>query len=394
MGDKVAKLTPHTDGKKRRMFMTKLTAVALTARGANPEAHVTFFKINKSEASVEKRTVLASMEELHTHAVVIDDYAKLNKGGSTSWAGSSSESQHTHDYVIEDDGSVTIGVNEGHSHSVDKNVEQITKSGLSDEQITDSGLVLTFKKDESAANKGGNLSGNEDNTMTDAEKAAQKSADNLALLKTQLALAVLMGSMNDAQKAFHGKLDDDEKKKKFLAKSVEERQVIVDAAIELAKSNNAVVYKSHDGTEFFKSDDIRLVDMAKKGDIQAAQLLKAAEKTADQEVAKRATEVFKNMTGDAEVQTALLKSVDGIKDEEIRKQVMEMLAKSDAGIAALSEEHGHQHVSKGDNSKAEANIKLEGLAKAHSEKNPGVNAFDAYGIVSDANPELYKLAVG
>lgn len=393
MGKKVEKMTPYTDGKKRKMVMTKLTAVALTARGANPEANVTFFKSHKgSESSVEKRTVLASIEALHSHAVQIDDYAKLNKGGSTSWAGGEGN-QHSHDFVIEEDGSVTIGANEGHLHFVEKNVEQITKTGLSDEQIADSGLVLKFEKDTSTADNGGQQSANEDNTMTDAEKAAKKAADELTLLKNQLALAVLIGSMNDAQKAHHASLDE-AGQADFVAKSVEDREAIVTAAVKAAKEDNAEVYKSKDGTKFFKSDDPRLVQMAKDGDIRDAKLAKAEAIAADGEVAKRATDLFKNLSGDATAQTALLKSVDGIKDEEIRKSVMAILAKSDAGISDLLIEHGSSHVVAKAGSADEANGKLEALAKKYVLDNPGTNAFDAYGIVGDQNPELYAKAVG
>lgn len=395
MGKKVEKLTPHTDGKKRKMVMTKLTAVALTARGANPEAHVTFFKSHKSETSVEKRTVLASIEAMHTHAVVVDDWAKINKGGSTSWAGRDGE-QHTHDYVINEDGSIEIGANEGHLHFVEKNVEQITKSGLSDEQIADSGLALTFKKDESTANKGGKLSGNEDNTMTDAEKAAEKAEKALALIKKQLALAVLMGTMSDAQKTFHAKLDT-EAQAAFLAKSVDEREAEVQAVIELAKAADAEVYKSADGTIFTKKDDVRLVAMAKQMDIDSAKFAKAQQALADTAVTKRASDLFKHMTGDITAHTALLKAVDTIEDAEVQKQVMEILAKSDAGIAALSTEQGHQHVDTVDKTdSAAANAKLESLALKYAEDNPGTNAADAYMKVSEtpAGMKLYEIAVG
>ena len=390
---KVSKLTPYKDGKKRKMVMTKLTAVALTARGANPEAHVTFFKSHKGgETSVEKRTVLASMEALHTHAVVIDDYAKLNKGGSTSWAGGEGN-QHSHDFVIEDDGSVTVGANEGHLHFVEKNVEQITKSGLSDEQITALGLVVKFKKDKSTANTGGKQSGNEDNTMTDAEKAAKEAQDKITLLKNQLALAILMGGLSDAQEAHHATLDE-AGQTAFLAKSAEERNAVITAIAKAAADENAEVYKAKDGTVFTKSDDPRMVKMAKDNDILAAQLAKAAETTANQDVAKRATELFKNMTGTPAAQTALLKSVEGIADEAVRKEVLEILAKNDAGIATIITEHGSAHidVTKGDS--AAASSKLDGLAKKYVQDNPGTNAFDAYGIVSDLNPELYTQAVG
>ena len=41
---KASKTTPFSDGKRRKMKMNKLTAIALTAQGANPHADVTFYK--------------------------------------------------------------------------------------------------------------------------------------------------------------------------------------------------------------------------------------------------------------------------------------------------------------------------------------------------------------
>lgn len=387
---KVNKLTPHKDGKRRKMVMTKLTAVALTARGANQEAHVTFFKSHKGgESTVEKRTVLASMEALHTHAVQIDDYARINKGGSTSWAGGEGN-QHSHDFVINDDGSVEIGANEGHLHYVDKNVEQIIKSGLSDEQLLALGLEVVLTEDESTANKGGKQSATEDNTMTDVEKAAQKAKDDLALLKTQLATAVLLGSMNDGQRAYHKNLDE-AGQAEFLAKSVEDRDTIVKTADEAANVANPVVYKTHKGVEFFKNDDTRMVEMAKEGDLRDAKIAKQEGIIADSAIAKRATELFKNLSGEQATHNALLKAVDGIEDEAIRKNVMETLQKSDAGISDILKAHGTQDLTVSDN---EAGDKLEALAKKYVSDNPTVNYYDAYDIVAKANAELLQKAVG
>ena len=376
---RVNKLTPHSDGKRRKMSMTKLTAVALTARGANPEAHVTFFKSHKGgEASVEKRMALVTMEALHDHSISIDDFTKVHGGGDTGWS-----DDHSHSFVIEEDGTITIGATKGHTHFMMKTVEEITKHGLSEEQ-------MLFVKSQPAADNGGPQSANEDNTMTDAEKAAKKAQDEISSLKKSLATAVAIGSMNDGQRAIFKSLTGDAQDE-FLAKSDEDREAIVKAAVAKAADENAVVYKSHDGTEFFKSDDPRMIKMAQDGDIRDAKLEKAEAKAADSEVAKRAGDLFKNLSGDLDTHAALLKAVDGIENVDLRKNVMETLAKQDAGISAILETHGTQTVGVSD---GDAEAKLDTLAKAYVTAHPEVNYFDAYSIVSDANADLLKKAVG
>lgn len=381
-------MTPHTDGKRRKMKMKKLTAVALTSRGANQHAHVTFFKSEKgSETKIEKRMALVSMEVLHTHAVTIDDWAKMNKGGSTGWV-----DDHDHPFVIGADGSIEIGAAKGHTHAMLKSVDEILKNGISEQQAIDLGeSFLQFAKAKPAADNGNPQSGNEDITMTDAEKVALKKAqDELALNKTALALAIAMGSMNDGQRAYHKNLDE-AGQAEFLGKSVEDREAIVKAAEVAAKSDNPVVYKSHKGVEFFKNDDQRMVEMAKDGDIRDAQMAKQAEKIADDSVAKRATELFKNLSGEAATHNALLKAVDGIEGDELRKNVMATLAASDAGIGAIVKEHGHQDLVLGD---GDAEAQLETLAKKYVQDNPGTDFYDAYHIVSEANAGLLNKAVG
>lgn len=76
MNDKVNKLTPYSDGKKRKMKMLKLTAVALTARGANPEANVTFFKSDKTSAVKNGDLVdmVTSAEDGHQHGISVEVY--------------------------------------------------------------------------------------------------------------------------------------------------------------------------------------------------------------------------------------------------------------------------------------------------------------------------------
>jgi len=381
----VKKVTPYKDGKRRKMKMTKLTAVALTARGANQHAHVTFFKSDKSHTSVEKRMALTSIEIDHAHGVTIDDWALAQGGGQTTYHGPAAD-EHNHPYLIKSDGTIEIGAADGHIHFVEQTSDGITKNGLTEEQLVFAAISVT----KSTANNGGKQSGNkEDIPMTDAEKvaAALKTAqDDLALSKKALVTAVAMGTMNDGQRAMHKSLTGDAQDE-FLAKSVEDREAMVKAA----NDDNAVVYTTLKGIEFRKSDDSRMVEMAKSNDDMSKLLAKQTAATANLEVAKRATELFKNMTGDAATHTALLKAVETIEDKDLQKSVIECLEKNDAGIAAVLTTHGTVVVNKdADNAEAQ----LESMTKALMEKTAGLDYLDAYEKVCEANPTLMEKAVG
>ncbi|QNN99842.1 hypothetical protein P67b_00083 [Ruegeria phage Tedan] len=78
MPDDVKKLTPHDDGRRRRMYMKNLSAVAILpdVRGANPEANVTFFK------SAEKQRRPGESMEAYLRRKRREDAAK--QGGPRS----------------------------------------------------------------------------------------------------------------------------------------------------------------------------------------------------------------------------------------------------------------------------------------------------------------------
>lgn len=367
-------MADHNDKKKKRiMHKLKLNEISAVDKPAQSPALAVIMK--RADETIEKRMALVSMEVLHTHSITIDDWAIVHKGGNTGWV-----DDHDHPFVIEEDGSITIGAAQGHLHVIEKNVEEITKNGLTAKQME---FIKTTAND-----------GNEDTTMNDVEKAAKKAKDEIAKLTKSLATATAIGTMNDSQRSMHAELTGDAADE-FLAKSVEDREALVKAAVAKAADENAEVYTSHDGEVFTKADDIRMVNMAKKNDIMAAKLAKSAELVANADVSKRAGELFKNMTGKPETRTALLKAVEGIKDEAERKDVVEALTKSDAGISDILKEHGHQTVVAKAGSPEEANAKLEELAKAHVTANPTVNYYDAYNIVSvtPTGAELYKKAI-
>jgi len=366
MNDKVNKLTPHTDGKKRKMIMKTLSAVALTGRGANPEANVTFYKsfnkptgeqVNKDE-SVEKRLILSEASEGHSHLININDYVNMQMGGDTGWT-----MGHDHPFVIDDLGNVTIGESHGHSHAYLTNISDLMKA------------------DETAGN--GNLSKKESN-MDKKDKAVDYSVE-VGALKTALALAVAMGTLTDAHKAHYNALDEDAKEG-FLAKTKDGREAVMTAI----KSENPEVYKSNDGTVFYKSDDPRFVKMAKENDANKAALVKAQDETKELSFKKRATDEFSNLPGKVETHVALIKAVDAIEDKEVRDAVEATLKAHNDSMNSIYKVAGTTEVSKeADNAVDE----MDRLTKAHVKANPEVGYFDAYDIISKAHPELYTEAV-
>lgn len=363
---KVEKLTPHSDGKRRVMIMKTLSAVALTAHGANPEANVTFYKSTDKPATqiikdelLEKRLILSDATEGHTHLIRISDFSKMEMGGDTGWT-----MGHDHPFVIDDFGNVTIGESHGHTHLYSQNIIELLKI----EKTADNGKLT----------KGEDIMGNED-------KNAVEHAEELAALKALLATAVKMGLLSDAQKTHYSALKADAKET-FLGKSVEEREAVMVAI----KAENPEVYKSTDGTVFHKSDDPRFVEMAKQNDANKAALIKAQKETADIGFAKRASEEFGNLPGKPEAHIALIKAVATISDEAIRKEVEATLKAHNTSMSSAFNDVGTTEVSKQEDT---ADKEMDRLAKAHVTANPAVNYYDAYDIIAKANPKLHAEAV-
>jgi len=409
----VKKITPYSDGKKRKMKMTKLTAVALTAAGANPEAHVTFFKSKDKPnelSKVLKKALLTSNTSGHSHLIFLSDYTIFEGAGYTSWT-----EGHDHPFVIEDGGDIKIGMAYEHDHyslevvakiegeesllalikefdfeaeNADVVANFIAQSAKTLELTMPTEGPLVDLINKNAADIGGGQAHKEESIMPKDNNAETQAAKELDAIKKQLATATALATLNDAQKSFYAKLDE-AGQAAFLAKSVEDRE----AEIEVAKSANKSVYKSADGSEYFANDDPRLVAMAKRADMDAAKTAKVLADNADLTYKSRATAELGNLPGAIETHVELLKSIDKIEDKEVRAEAMKTLTAKNESFAPTLQTFGstEQPVDKG---QADAEAQLETLTKKHVEAHPEVNYFDAYGIVSDANPELCQRAVG
>lgn len=132
-------------------------------------------------------------------------------------------------------------------------------------------------------------------TPTRPEETAMTDADRIKQLETDLAKALKLAELTDVEKA-HAKSLGPIDGELFLAKPGAERRAIADEA-------NKVIYKAADGSEYRRSDDPRMVEMAKRAD--------ASDREASAvKLEKRAGEVFKNIGGTLTDQGAILAAID------------------------------------------------------------------------------------
>ena len=200
-------------------------------------------------------------------------------------------------------------------------------------------------------------------------------------VEAKLAKAEAFGKLNDAEKTHLSSLDE-AGQEEFMKMDDNSRASILEKAVE----DNPVIYTANDGSEFRKSDDPRMVKMAKDHDSDRKLLKKEREEREVIELTKRSEDELNNLPGDTEVKVALLKAIGSVTDEGTRDKINEMLkAGNDAQSAAFNPQ-GTSTPASGD-----ANDKLNVLAKAYGEKHE-VSFHKAYVAVleTDEGQELYS----
>lgn len=388
------KLTPHTDGKKRKMKMTSLTAIALTGKGANPHADVTFFKSvhpedrkkkKKKTASAEKRYSLTGATDGHTHLVQVDPHTLIDMGGSTSW-----EDDHSHPFVISDTGTITIGDVDDHTHTLEGVAKEIIENGLTETQLIEK-LFGPMSGNENAADIGGDPVHTEETTMPkekDAEKLAKAKTEKL---EKELVTAKALATLNDAEKNFYNGIDKAADKEVFLAKSSTERQVEIVESIE----KDAVIYKASNGSIYRKSDDPRLAEMAKKIDDGAKDVALEKAKTEKLALEKRVNDEFPNLPGKVETRVALVKAIDSIAEEATRKEALEALKAQNTRMAKALDTYGTSRTPNTDEATVgkAAEVKMEDLTRKYMADKEMTDYFEAYEKVKALHPDTYEAAV-
>jgi hypothetical protein len=280
---------------------------------------------------VAKQAVLTSEADGHVHSIDLDDPAdEWRDTLSTSYQVSTDATTgHSHAWTYDPaTGAVTIAMDSGHDHSVSAVVpaDVIARAAAQDlpkcpscgsawsavnfcpacgarmdgsgggvpNPVTDeksSGATVLAISLRAAAGKSP-LPGAAPTVKQEPKEpiAMPDLKDQVTELEKRNARLEKMSTLTDAQRAYFGKLAGGEAES-FLAKSTHERDLVLS---EIEKANEVVYTSPIDGSKYRKSDDIRLIEMAKRTD-EAVTKQRAAE-TAEREAtfAKRGDEVLKN----------------------------------------------------------------------------------------------------
>ena len=387
---------------RRIMRGLKINEISAVDRPAQEGALAMIMKRNDVEEVVEKSVSLTTPNMGHTHLVYLDHGDGDRVAGETSYTNG-----HSHPWIRTMGDTIVIGESMEHSHEL----AEISKAGKAEEGTLPDGSYplktkadlknaiqafgraknknvvarhikarakalgfedllptegvladLLAKNDDATAGETGSTVGTKEDTMTDKTPAveATEAAKQIETLTKSLDRATRILSLKSATREFFDNLETDEAKDAFLAKSAEEQT----STIEAAKSADPVVFKSSTGTEYRKSDDQRLVEMAKQNDTLAKQAKEAVEKAADADLRKRAGELG-HIPGDEDTRVALLKSIDSIADEAQRTKALEALKAQNTAMKSAFETVGH----KASTEKADtATGELDALAKAYAEQ--------------------------
>ena len=344
---------------------------------------------DKLESEFDKNGDMAQLSSSvvndHEHAICLSQDEK--SGMVYIWVqhASSSEDSHGHEHqvIVDEDGTYRLTENVGHTHEIDQ--EKFTALLAAS--------AMAMGKASSDVNEAGasgkkTVGTQKESTMTDEEKKLMDAMKKeLAEVKMKLKQANKEANLTDKQKKFADKMDD-AKKAAFIEKSSDER----DADIAKAEDADAVIYKSLDGSEYRKSDDSRLVALAKKADQDSKEL--ALEKAArnNERLEKAAESDLPYMKGDIATRAALLKAVEDIEAEAVRNDVMEALKSHNDSMADAFVAKGHSTGPSADALAKSAGDKLEEAA-AEIMKADSVSYAEAYTKACEQNPKLATEAI-
>ncbi len=234
----------------------------------------------------------------------------------------------------------------------------------------------------------------EASTMTtEATKDVEKL---LKSLEERLNRAEMLSKMSDAEKSAFDKMDEAEQEL-WIAAGEEERKKMMASKMQepmdLEKRNDQVLFKDSLGNEFLKSDDPRLVQLAKRADEDRKNFIKEKARNENIMLTKRAESEFSNLPGDVKTHVAILKALGTIKDDSVREASFNVLKAQNESLSKCYETLGNDLVTKySEHSISNPEQELDRLAKEYAKKE-NVNYYDAYDVISNDNAELVAKAL-
>ena len=317
--------------KRQDMVSFSMGEISAVDSPAQPHAKVAMIKRaekgdkdKKKKPGYGKQVALTDVVDGHQHSVVLSGVDEYNYG-YTGWT-----AEHDHAW-IRTDGGVVIAESAGHTHTI----AVIGKAEMEDTAMAD---PVTKTEDKPEA------------------------SEELMKLQAQVDRLTKINALSADHRAEFDKLEGDVADQ-WLAKTAGER----DEAIRKAAEENAVVYTDADGTDYRKSDDPRLVMLAKARDEDRKRIEKMEAEQADAEVTKIAEELTA-YPGDLETRKAIVKQITGIADEKTRDEAMKALRAQNDNLAKSMKELGvtGDVVEKSDDPQARLDELAEEYLKAHA----------------------------
>lgn len=277
------------------------------------------------------------------------------------------------------------GANQGDDAMTESEKKQLDELQKSVESLTKKLEAATAKE---PAKKAADLQGELDAAKAQVEALTKKLGDAKELVgkaKEEHEEAVAKAAMSDAEKAHMGTLEGADKMK-FMQATPEERKKM------MAKRADAdpVVYKSESsGEEFRKSDDPRLVKLAKQADEDRKIAKEEREKRETAELTKRADDFLKSFAGEVSAKVDVLRAISKM-DAGPRAALEKMLEAGGKAIAAAFQTIGHskealQKSAADFNKRVDAIQAREKCARHEAMSKARAEDPDAYQAYQDAN---------
>ncbi len=343
--------------KKRKNVMKefRITEISSVDRPAQAGAKNVMFK-----REVKKALAVTTINAGHAHTIsTFGPDGEERRTGSTDYAQvTGHDSSHTHGWITDASGNIIIADAAGHGHGL---AALVTKNDISPEEDPLADLLSKGNEPVSATS--------EDNTMTDEEKKTLADLEKSVLDQTARAdKAEQLSKLNDSEKEHLTTLEGD-KADEFLAKSAKERKTEIE---NLAKAD-AVIYTDLDGLEYRKSDDSRLLAMAKRADTERKARIEMEKKNEEAVLAKSA-ESLSHLPGESEDHVALMKGISLLGDED-KEKALKCLNAADEAMSKSFKTLGTSNAPADSSDSDEA---LEALAKKLRENDTNLTEAQAF----------------
>lgn len=318
------------NGKVVKTVMRSFSMNEISAVDRPAQVHATVSIMKRDAAELQKLEVsmaLTTMAGGHSHLITMGGGEYYRRAGSTDYSDG-----HSHPWLMDEAGNIVVGFALGHNHgievlskgemSLDSLKRLLSKEGAPASEDSNSTQVTTNTAAEAIGEN------HEEAIMTPEEKKAAEAAAaaqkaEMEKLAKRAERAEAINSLSDAHRTYFKSLKGADADA-FLGQSENDRNEV----IRKAQEANQVVYTAEDGTEYRKSDDVRLVNMAKAMDAEKKKRKEMEAAACKADLEKRAGELA-HIPGTIEDRVALLKGIDMLPAAERERATAALKAQNE-----------------------------------------------------------------